>query len=44
MPIWLWVLIYASLTAVATGLGALPFVFARRFPTVVLGLATAVAG
>ena len=44
MPIWLLVLIYALLTAVATGLGALPFLFARKFPKVVLGLANAVAG
>lgn len=41
-PIWL-VLAYACLTAVATGLGALPFLFVRKVPSLWLGHGNAIA-
>jgi zinc transporter ZupT len=44
MPEWLNVFGFALITAVATGLGALPFLFARALPKATLGLANAVAG
>lgn len=44
MPVTVWsVFFLASLTAVATGLGALPFLFRRTLPRVQLGLANALA-
>ena len=42
-PTLLQVLFYSSLTAVATGLGALPFLFVKNIPERLLGLANAVA-
>lgn len=41
-PVWL-VLFYASLTAVATGLGALPFLFVKKVPDLWLGHGNAIA-
>lgn len=41
-PVWL-VFAYASLTAVATGLGALPFLFVKRVPDLWLGHGNAIA-
>ncbi|MFP4282427.1 MAG: ZIP family metal transporter [Opitutales bacterium] len=41
-PVWL-VLFYASLTAVATGLGALPFLFVKKVPALWLGHGNAIA-
>ena len=40
---WFRVLIYATVTAVATGLGAIPFFFVRRMPDRVIGWAGALA-
>lgn len=40
---WLDVFLYALVTALATGLGALPFLFLRRMPRKWLGLSNAVA-
>jgi len=41
-PVWL-VFLYASLTAVATGLGAIPFFFVRKIPDRALGHGNAIA-
>lgn len=41
-PIWL-VFFYASLTAVATGLGALPFLLVKKVPDLWLGHGNAIA-
>lgn len=44
LPAWVEVTLLAGLTAVATGLGALPFLLVRRMSERVQALATAVAG
>jgi zinc transporter ZupT len=43
VPEWFLVLLFAAGTAVATGLGALPFLFLRNLPRASLALATAAA-
>jgi zinc transporter ZupT len=43
MPAWLNVLLFALITALATGLGALPLLLVRKMPRQALGIANAVA-
>jgi zinc transporter, ZIP family len=43
MPGWLNVLLFALITALATGLGALPFLLVRKMPRQALGIANAIA-